>query len=180
MGFVLDHWPLNDCQFFQNFILFSNAVRYKCNILSETGPLQWVYICSVLRILMASCFSTRASVDTMLSIHPCVARCSWVNLQHWPYLLRSVGNDTMHFYKGQLELFLTEFFWENIKTFLSFLTFINIKNGWVVKILPPVLRKGPAFIITQSTQCLPKTWQHKVPGHHQPWSWCSSPRILWF
>ena len=34
---------------------------------------------SPLRVLMTRCFSTRASVATVLSTHPCVSSCSWVN-----------------------------------------------------------------------------------------------------
>ena len=44
--------------------------------------LQLIDCYSVLRILMAWCFSTRASVATVLTTHPCVSRClrvkTWV------------------------------------------------------------------------------------------------------
>ena len=33
-------------------------------------------------VLMAWCFSTRTSVASVLSIHPCVSRFSWVNMHH--------------------------------------------------------------------------------------------------
>ena len=33
----------------------------------------------VLWLLMAWCFSTRTSVATVLSIHPCISSCLWVN-----------------------------------------------------------------------------------------------------
>ena len=36
-------------------------------------------ISSALWMLMTGCFSTRASVATVLSTHPCVSSCLWVN-----------------------------------------------------------------------------------------------------
>ena len=60
--------------FFQSVILFSNVVHYKCNIFiwnwSNTMNVQ-----SALWMLMAWCFSTRASVATVLTMHPYVSRC---------------------------------------------------------------------------------------------------------
>ena len=57
---------------FQNVILFYRVVHWDWNILV------WNYydtmnIWSALRVLMAWCFSTRASVVKMLNTHPCVS-----------------------------------------------------------------------------------------------------------
>ena len=41
-------------------------------------------VCSVLWVLMVWGFSIRASVTRILSTHPCISRCLWVNLpQEW-------------------------------------------------------------------------------------------------
>ena len=64
--------------FFQNVILFSNLAHQKCNIFVW----KWfntMNVWSPLWILMAWCFSTRASVTTVLTTHPCVSRCLRVN-----------------------------------------------------------------------------------------------------
>ena len=45
----------------------------------ETTQVWWLNILSTLWILMAWCFSTRASVATVLNTHPCVSRCLRVN-----------------------------------------------------------------------------------------------------
>ena len=55
--------------FFQNVILFSNAVHYKRNIL-QWNHSSTMNILSTLWTLMAWCFSTRASVATVLNTHP--------------------------------------------------------------------------------------------------------------
>ena len=60
--------------FFQNVILFSNAVHHKCNIFIWNWS-NTMNVSSTLWILMAWCFSTRASVATVLTTHPCVSRC---------------------------------------------------------------------------------------------------------
>ena len=64
--------------FFQNGNSFSDAVHLMCNIFiwnwSDT-----MNVSSALRILMAWCFSTRASVATVLTTHPCISRCLRVN-----------------------------------------------------------------------------------------------------
>ena len=44
--------------------------------LYETGPIQWMWM------LMAWCFSTRTSVATVLTTHPCVSQCWGVNSSH--------------------------------------------------------------------------------------------------
>ena len=85
------HWVkwLGHC--FQNVISFYDAVHLMCNIFiwnwSNTMNVQ-----SALWILMAWCFSTRASVATVLIIHPCISRCLRVNTlrqrqnaRHLPY-----------------------------------------------------------------------------------------------
>ena len=60
--------------FFQNVILLSHVIHSKWSIMvwnhSSTRN-----ISSTLWILMAWCFSTRASVATVLNTHPCVSRC---------------------------------------------------------------------------------------------------------
>ena len=60
--------------YFINAISISNVVHYKCNILVW----HWsniLYISSALWLLMAWCFSTRASVDTVLNTLRCVSSC---------------------------------------------------------------------------------------------------------
>ena len=59
---------------FSNAILFSHVEHYKYNI----SVWIWSYtmnISSALWVLMAWCFSTRASVATLLNTHPCVSSC---------------------------------------------------------------------------------------------------------
>ena len=63
--------------FFQNVILFSNVVHHKCNIFIWNWT-DTMNVWSALWMLMAWCFSTRASVATVLTTHPCVSRCLWV------------------------------------------------------------------------------------------------------
>ena len=60
--------------FFQNVISFFDAVHLMCN----SFIWNWSNTMNVklaLWILMAWCFSTRASVATVLTTHPCVSRC---------------------------------------------------------------------------------------------------------
>ena len=63
---------------FQIVISFSRIVSYYSNI-SVWNWFNTINIHSALWILMAWCFSTRASVATVLSMHPCLSRCLWVN-----------------------------------------------------------------------------------------------------
>ena len=52
--------------------------------LFETGPIQhvqWMFSLA-LWMLMAWCFSTKASVATVLTMHPCISRCLRVNSEH--------------------------------------------------------------------------------------------------
>ena len=68
--------------FFWNVILFSNIVDYNWDI----PTWNWSYkikVYSALRTLMPWCFSTRASVTTVLSMHPCVSSSIGVN-SLWP------------------------------------------------------------------------------------------------
>ena len=65
--------------FFQYVILFPNVVQQKCNIFKWSCSNK-LNVKSVLWILMAWCFSTRASVVTVLTRHPCVSRCLRVKL----------------------------------------------------------------------------------------------------
>ena len=60
--------------FFQNVISFSDAVHLMCNILIWNWS-NTVNVKSALWILMPWCFSTMASVATVLTTHPCVSRC---------------------------------------------------------------------------------------------------------
>ena len=66
--------------FFKNVILFRNFVHHKCDIFiwnwSNTMNVE-----SALWILMAWCFSTRASVATVLTTHPCISQCLRVKLR---------------------------------------------------------------------------------------------------
>ena len=59
-------------------MLFANVVHYKCNILVWNWS-NTMNILSALWILMAWCFSTRASVATVLSVNPCISSCLGVN-----------------------------------------------------------------------------------------------------
>ena len=63
-----------------NVILFPYVVYYNGNILVWSWS-DAMYISAGLWILMAWCFSTRASVSTVLSMHPCISSCMWVNFQ---------------------------------------------------------------------------------------------------
>ena len=60
---------------FHFLILFATTAIF----LYETGPFQWFQ--SALWVLMAWCFSTRASAATMLSTHPCVSSHLWVKME---------------------------------------------------------------------------------------------------
>ena len=64
--------------FFQNVIIFSNVIPYKCNILAWNWS-NTMNIFSALWLLMVWCFSTRASVATLLSMHPSISSCVAVN-----------------------------------------------------------------------------------------------------
>ena len=66
-------------EFFSNVISFSNFVQYQCHILVPKLS-NTLNNSSALWILMACCFSTRASVATILSTNPCVSRCLWDNI----------------------------------------------------------------------------------------------------
>ena len=59
---------------FHNVILFSNVSHYKYNFLVWT-LYKMMNVLSVLWLLMAWCFGTRASVATVLITHPCVSSC---------------------------------------------------------------------------------------------------------
>ena len=63
---------------FEDVILFSNVAHCKCNVFVSIVTIT-MNICSALWVLMSWCFSTRASVATVLSTHPCVSSCLWVN-----------------------------------------------------------------------------------------------------
>ena len=69
--------------FFQNVISFSDVVHLMCNIFIWNW-FNTMNVYSALWILMAWCFSIRASVATVLTTHPCVSRCLRVNsLSPW-------------------------------------------------------------------------------------------------
>ena len=65
--------------FFQNVISFSNVVHYEWNILLWNHS-NTINILPTLWVLMAWCFSTRASVATVLNMHRCISRSLGVNL----------------------------------------------------------------------------------------------------
>ena len=65
--------------FFQNVISFSDAVHLMCNIFIWSWS-NTMNFWSALWILMAWCFSTRASVAIVLTTHPCVSRCLRVKM----------------------------------------------------------------------------------------------------
>ena len=85
---------------FQNLISFSDAVHLMCNIFIWNWS-NTMNVYSALWILMAWCFSTRASVATVLTTHPCISRClrvkwkslyfEWISLM---FLLKSPINKT--------------------------------------------------------------------------------------
>ena len=60
------------CYFFQEK---SNIVHYECNILVCNCRSNALNIFSVLWILMAFCFSTKALADAMVSTHPLISSC---------------------------------------------------------------------------------------------------------
>ena len=60
-----------------------NVIHYQCNLFIWNWSNE-MDIWSALWILMAWCFSTRASVVTMLSTHPCISSCLWVKLFQVP------------------------------------------------------------------------------------------------
>ena len=77
--------------FFQNVILFSNVVHHKCNIFIWNWT-DTMNVWSALWMLMAWCCSTRASVATVLTTHPCVSRCLWVKqLRHTDVYRRMIA-----------------------------------------------------------------------------------------
>ena len=57
---------------------------------------------------MAWCFSTRASVTTVLSAHPCVSSCLWVKSLWWGYAIwhqRSWSSFFQSWWRHQMETF---------------------------------------------------------------------------
>ena len=83
--------------FFQNVILFSNLAHQKCNIFVWNW-FNTMNVWSALWILMAWCFSTRASVTTVLTTHPCVSRCLRVKqcFHHCSYGMMSLQQPLRH------------------------------------------------------------------------------------
>ena len=76
---------------FQNLMLFSNIVPCNSNI-SVWIWSNTVNIQSALRVLMAWCFNTRASVATVLSTHPCVSSCLCFK---WYYVAKFAPNHNL-------------------------------------------------------------------------------------
>ena len=70
--------PQTTGYFFQNEILFYDIVPYNCNI-SLWNWSNTMIIESTLWILMAWCFSTRASVAKLMSMHSFVSSYLWVD-----------------------------------------------------------------------------------------------------
>ena len=62
----------------QNEVLITNVVQHRCNIFIWNWSNK-INIKSALRILMAWCVSSRASVATVLTTHPCVSQCLRAN-----------------------------------------------------------------------------------------------------
>ena len=62
--------------YFLMHISFCNTTPHNCNI-SVWNWYTIMIIQSALWILMSWCFSTRASVVTVLSTHPCIYSCLW-------------------------------------------------------------------------------------------------------
>ena len=81
-----------------------------------------------------------------------ITRPQWVNLSHG------------------------EYFRENIKMYLHFLSFSNIAMVQVIEILP--LGRQGSFYWAQSIPLLLMTWCHKEPGHQKPWYWPTFPWIF--
>ena len=69
-----------DYLFFQNVILFSNMIHYKCSILNKTGPTHWILYQHCMWILVAWCFITRALVATVLRMCLCISSCLGANI----------------------------------------------------------------------------------------------------
>ena len=61
------------------FKLISFLMLFIINVIFfyEIDQIQCIW--SALWTLMAWCFSTRAAIATVLSMHPCISRCLWVN-----------------------------------------------------------------------------------------------------
>ena len=89
----------------QKVTIFPDAVHNQCNILGQTGPIEHKYISSPLWILMAWCWSTRASVASVVNVHTCVSSHLWVNriltgflgsrASNLEYLLLSIYENTV-------------------------------------------------------------------------------------
>ena len=110
---------------------------------------------SALWVLMAWCLSTRASVATVLGMHPCISSCLWVNPVGVELFLRN-HEDTISF----SNIFQH---WDGIghRKFLSF--FVGDKGTFILRV--------------QYHGCW---WPEcKDPGHQQPGYWINSPGTLW-
>ena len=68
---------------FQHLILSSNLVSWQCNIFAWNWNNAMQGFFSALSILMAWCFSTRASIATLLDKQICVSSCLWVMVKIW-------------------------------------------------------------------------------------------------
>ena len=72
---VLNNWVIS----FQTVNLFYHIIHFNCNISVWNRP-STVNIQLAVWVLMAWCFSTRASVATVPSMHPCILSCLWDNI----------------------------------------------------------------------------------------------------
>ena len=93
---VFSPWTSGYSFYFKTVISFSNIAICNCNRSIWNCSNTTNNIKSVLWMLMAWCFSTMASVVTVLSTHTCVFICLWANsLQHfqawtkWPPFYRT-------------------------------------------------------------------------------------------
>ena len=101
--------------FCQNVISFPLVVHYKCNIVVWN----WFNIMNILWtlwLLMPWCLSTRASVATVRSIHPCVSSCLGVNKNN----MTNSGSCILHL----ISRMIREFYPNQKRVQISYRTYI--------------------------------------------------------
>ena len=81
--------------------------------------------------------------------------------------------DINHCTTSILTLLVLNFFWENFKMYLRFLSFPNTDMTQTGEMFP-LGRQRPGCP-TESIPWLLMSWRRKEPGHQQPWYWLNSP-----
>ena len=146
---------LNDL--FHNVILFSNVSHYKCNFLVWTGS-KTMNVWSVLWLLMAWCFSTRASVATVVITHPCVSSCLGV-------YCHLCGSDYV-----QSDLLITHFFLVNTHKTIKPFFLLNTRKTHLVSpvrvwnVFCEVTDDNDWFKLVQVM-----AWHHQATSHYRCW-----------